>query len=430
MYVAKLVIQGVRGFSGPREVSLDFIRPDGSYKGWTVLAGRNGSGKTTILQAIALGIVGGYFVRDLASWGGEREGESSRVCVTVVQDSDYDGGLNFGPQDFELRWNDPDDPYSHPSWTSKNKGPRSPRFGPGEGWFFAGYGAFRRLSTVALSRGEHSRTAMYAGLRTLFNEDIPLLEGVSWLIEQHLYALEERQGAAELLDIVLAILADGMLPDGHRVVRVDSDGLWLKNNEGSELPLRQMSEGYRAVTALVVDIIRQMHVAYRDLRITHDGTTPTLQYPGVVLVDEIENHLHVGWQKKIGEWLKAHFPLVQFIVTTHSPYICQSADPNGIISLPGPNESKSPHVVDQELYERVAFGSGDDAILTELFGVDSPYSRHAEDLRHTLGDLEEKVLSGSASKAEIEQYRRLSEMLESSLSARVEEISSRFGRRD
>ncbi|MFC7592486.1 AAA family ATPase [Nonomuraea antimicrobica] len=277
---------------------------------------------------------------------------------------------------------------------------------------------------------EQSRSAMYAGLRTLFNQDVSLVEGVSWLIEQHLYALEDRPGAAELLDVVLTLLADGMLPDGHKVSRVDSKGLWLTKDDSDELPLRQMSEGYRTVTALVVDIIRQMHLAYGSLRITRDGATPTLAYPGVVLVDEIENHLHVGWQKKIGEWLKAHFPLVQFVVTTHSPYICQSADPSGLIALPGPNELKAPHIVDQELYERVVYGSGDDAILTELFGVDSPYSRHAEDLRRTLGDLEEKVLTGTASEAEIAEYRKLGEILESSLSARVDEISSRFGRQD
>jgi DNA repair exonuclease SbcCD ATPase subunit len=44
----------VRGFSGPREVDLGFARPDDTYAGWTVLAGRNGTGKTTLLQAIGL----------------------------------------------------------------------------------------------------------------------------------------------------------------------------------------------------------------------------------------------------------------------------------------------------------------------------------------------------------------------------------------
>ncbi|GAA3117290.1 hypothetical protein GCM10020001_041360 [Nonomuraea salmonea] len=72
------------------------------------------------------------------------------------------------------------------------------------------------------------------------------------------------------------------------------------------------------------------------------------------------------------------------------------------------------------------FGSGDDAALTELFGMDSPYSRHADDLRRTLGDLEEQVLSGSASRTALDEYRKLSETLKSSLSARVDEVSSRL----
>ncbi|MEV4289082.1 AAA family ATPase [Nonomuraea bangladeshensis] len=423
------MVQGIRGFSGPREVALDFARPDGSYAGWTVLAGRNGSGKTSILQAIALGIIGDYFIRDRDDWSGRREGEQARISVTVVQDSTFDGGLDFGPQVFELRWDDDDQPYVPERLTDrrgKGKEVRALRFGPGEGWFFAGYGPFRRLSPTAFGRGDHSRSAMYAGLRTLFDEDVTLTEGVGWLIEQHLYQLEGRPGAAELLEAVLSLLADGMLPDGHTVVRVDSDGLWLRQDNGTETPLRRMSEGYRTVAAVVVDIIRQMHLAYGNLRVTHRGDTPTLSYPGVILIDEIENHLHVGWQKRIGEWLTSHFPLVQFIVTTHSPYVCQTADPNGLIALPGPRELSSAHVVDRNLYERVVFGSGDDAILTELFGIDSPYSARAEDVRRQLGDLEEKVLSGSASEAEIERYRDLSQMLESSLSARVDEVSSRL----
>uniref|UniRef100_UPI00384F2E93 hypothetical protein n=1 Tax=Microbispora cellulosiformans TaxID=2614688 RepID=UPI00384F2E93 len=43
----------------------------------------------------------------------------------------------------------------------------------------------------------------------------------------------------------------------------------------------------------------------------------------------------MSWQKKIGEWLKEHFPAIRFIVTSHSPYICQSSDPDGLIRLPG-----------------------------------------------------------------------------------------------
>ena len=54
---------------------------------------------------------------------------------------------------------------------------------------------------------------------------------------------------------------------------------------------------------------------------------PVVTHRGVVLIDEVDVHLHVSWQRSIGFWLKKHFPNVQFIVTTHSPFVCQAADP-------------------------------------------------------------------------------------------------------
>jgi energy-coupling factor transporter ATP-binding protein EcfA2 len=431
MYVAELTMSGIRGFSGPRAVDLNFSRPDDSYAGWTVIAGRNGSGKSTILQAIALVLAGQNFIRDLDSWSGSQGEPKSSIGVTITLDQDFDGGLNFSPWRLELRWDQREDPHSGPEWIEpsrkrKKASPISP--GPGEGWFCAGYGPFRRLSAAALGHSDSRRVSRYAGLRTLFDDDVSLVEGVSWLVEQHLYRLERKPGAADLLDTVLTLLSDGMLPDGHQVVDIDSDGLWVKRNNDRLYPLRQMSDGYRTVTALVVDVIRQMQLAYGTLAITEVNSVPTLAYPGVVLIDEIDAHLHVSWQKKIGDWLKTHFPLVQFIVTSHSPYVCQSADRNGLIRLPGPEDPESPLVVERDLYERVVYGSGDDAILTELFGIDTPYSTRAEEMRHQLGRLESKVLNGFASEAEIRRYTELADTLTSSLAARVDEISSRLGR--
>jgi hypothetical protein len=83
-------------------------------------------------------------------------------------------------------------------------------------------------------------------------------------------------------------------------------------------------------------------------------------------------------------------------------------------------------VVDEELYHRVVYGSGDDAVLTELFGLDSPYSARAEALRREVIGLEERVLAGEADDAEVERYRRLSGLLSSSLSARVDEVAARL----
>jgi energy-coupling factor transporter ATP-binding protein EcfA2 len=429
MYVSKLKIQGVRGFVGSRSVNLDFTRPDGSYAGWTVLAGRNGSGKTTMLQAIALALAGENFVPDLDAWPGARREKRAFISVTIGQDLQFDGGLDFGPQELKVEWDD-ETLRNRPTWSdspTKRKSPRQLSPYRGDGWFYAGYGPFRRLSSTALGRSESRSMPRYAGLRTLFDEDVSLVEGVSWLIEQHLYRLEHRRGAQETLDAALAIIGDGMLPNGYRVSQVDSDGLWIRRNN-ENIPLRQMSDGYRTVTALVVDIIRQMSVAFEDLRISDRGGRPALAYPGIVLIDEVDAHLHVSWQKYIGDWLKTHFPLIQFVVTSHSPYICQSADPGGLVRLAGPEEPRHPEVVDQDLYQRIIYGTGDDAILTDLFGVETPYSTEAERLRRRLGSLEERVLTGEASQDEVAEYERLSEKLTSSLNARVDEVASRLGR--
>jgi energy-coupling factor transporter ATP-binding protein EcfA2 len=429
MYVSKLKIDGIRGFDGRRSVDLDFTRPDGSYAGWTVLAGRNGSGKTTVLQAIALALAGENFIREPDAWPGTGRKRRATISVTIVQDAQFDGGFDFGPWELAVEWSDRV-PHSQPTWSgspTKRKSPRQISPYDGDGWFYAGYGPFRRLSSTALGRSESRPAPRYAGLRTLFDEDVSLVEGVSWLIGQHLYRLEERRGAQEILDAALEIIGDGMLPDGYQVSRVDSDGLWVRRND-DEFPLRQMSDGYRTVTALVVDIIRQMSAAFKTLRISNRDGRPTLAYPGIVLVDEIDAHLHVSWQKHIGDWMKVHFPLIQFIVTSHSPYVCQSADPGGLIRLAGPEESEHPRVVDQDLYQRVIYGSGDDAILTELFGVETPYSTEAERLRRRLGSLEGRVLSGEASSSELAEYKTLSETLTSSLNARIDEVSARLGR--
>ncbi|GAA4149791.1 AAA family ATPase [Actinomadura keratinilytica] len=439
MYVSKVKIKGVRGFDGPRAVDLDLPqRADGSYAGWTVLAGRNGSGKSTFLQAIILALAGPRNAGALAmpnDWLVDGRPRQSWIELNLVRAANVDPLLEDWRGSVSINWDamlfseaggDEGGIFwgygGRPFQQMLDRGPWSVL---PNGWLYLGYGPFRRHSrpVVGVSELDSSREA---GFRTLFDEDATLVEGVSWLIGQHLLRLEGKSGAGEVLDAVLRLLGDGLLPDGFQVCKVDSEGLWVKRADGKEFPLRRMSDGYRTVGALVVDIVRRMHLTYGRLEVEERDGVPTLPYPGVVLIDEVDAHLHVSWQKKIGNWLKAHFPEIQFIVTTHSPYICQSADPGGLIRLPGPDEQEPPRVVDDDLYRRIVYGSGDDAVLSELFGLETPYSEEAERLRERLGDLEGKVLDGEASEDELAEYERLSKKLQSSLSARVREVSSRL----
>ncbi|WP_435106531.1 AAA family ATPase [Nocardiopsis synnemataformans] len=449
MHIERVSVDGVRGFHGPTSAEdLEFPLPSEDHGSWTVLAGRNGSGKTTLLRAIALGLVGPSYARslvpDFEHWV-TQGADSATVSTTIAPGSwdTYTGPGRTPERSFTgvMRWRRSESArggsrVTGPEDMTEGRDTRLPGRGPwaedSSGWFVAGYGPFRRLEggaspaqRLTMSPGPVSRLA------SLFNEDVSLSESIEWLKDLHLRQLEGRDRAEGRLVFVTDMLNDGLLPGGFRVERVDADGLWVSDGTHvSALP--ELSDGYRTVTALVLDLVRQVFSAEGDDALEYSesraGRTPVVILSGVVLIDEIDVHLHVSWQKAIGGWLKRHFPSTQFIVSSHSPYICQSADPGGLIRLPGTNEETAPHAVPDELYQRVVFGSGDDALLTDLFGIDSPYSEQADEKRERLSGLETRVLRDLASPQEKEEYDELRRMLTSSLTARVDEVSARLDR--
>jgi hypothetical protein len=398
VYIERVRIKDIRGFT---EVDLDLTRPDGSFAGWTVLAGRNGAGKSTFLKAVALSISGPAAARSLVeSFSGWIRSSSAQGHIeTLLHPGTPDqfagaGRLPEAPFWTGLSWKEGgggQEPALAEDLESNSKNRRrAPERGPWadnpSGWFLAGYGPYRRLTGHA---SDAQRLMVgpdrIARVVSLFREDASLLECVQWLREVYLRQLEKKPGAAELLCDVIDLLNDGLMPDGVRVEKIDSEALWV-NQHGALLPLTDLSDGYRTTAALVMDIVRHLHRAFDGLdlqcrRDDDDGPHVVIPHQGVVLIDEIDLHLHVSWQKQIGFWLKRHFPNIQFLVTTHSPFICQAADRNGLIRLPAPGEGRQAERVSEALYHTVINGSADDAVLTELFGLDTPYSQESERLR-------------------------------------------------
>ncbi|MFJ9519366.1 AAA family ATPase [Kitasatospora sp. NPDC101801] len=453
MYVTEFGLSNVRSFHGARAVDALVLPQPEDGGSWTVIAGRNGSGKSTLLRALALALAGPQVARALGQdFGGWiTTGETAAWCqATVSPDYTVDQltGRGRGPDGrmvLGLDWTLPDigdatfgNPFGNPvqpslsPYDGVNYGSPSSARGPWrdhpQGWFCAAYGPFRRLVGGS---GEAQRLMLAPGpagrMASLFHEDASLAEGVSWLKELRLRSLEGREEATELLDFVKELLSDGLLPDGYRALRVSSEGLWVAPTDTPDraYPLREMSDGFRTVVALVLDLVRQLQTAYGTLNAgTDDAGRPVVRMPGVVIIDEVDAHLHVTWQRRIGDWLKSHFPRIQFIVTSHSPYICQAADPGGLIRLPGPEEQRAPEVVAPDLYQRIVYGSGEDAVLSELFGLETPYSERADKLRRLLVRLEEKVFDGEADDNEVAEYKKLAAELTSSRTARVYEMAA------
>jgi AAA domain, putative AbiEii toxin, Type IV TA system/AAA domain len=458
MHIRKIQLLNVRGF---REVDLDLSRPDGTLAGWTVLAGRNGSGKSTLLKALALAVVGSDAARSLypsfEDWVRSGASEARAEIATEIGAS-ATSSLRWA----KLRWRDqkPEEPIlvdpakaALSLWRVKleflvqeeaitidavgrfalqkqiqEARQRIQTLGEElllEPSFLAAYGPYRRLSGHGVDAQRLMEgPAPIARVVNLFREDASLVESVTWLREIYLQRLEEKPGAANLERSVLALLNDGLLPDGTKVEQIDSEGLWT-TQYGVRLPLRELSDGYRTVAALVMDIVRHLHRTFGELLIERardaEGPFWRILHEGVVLIDEVDLHLHVSWQKRIGFWLKRHFPQIQFIVTTHSPFVCQAADARGLIRLPAPGENRVVEHVSEDLYNTVVHGSLDDAVLTELFGLDTPYSEETERLRETVAQLEAKLQTGTATDQDRGTLQDLRSRLPRTMSSSVEQ---------
>ncbi len=108
----------------------------------------------------------------------------------------------------------------------------------------------------------------------------------------------------------------------------ETNDLMGQISESEWVSYSTLSSGYQNIIRLSADI------AYRAIKLNpHLGRDAVKKTSGVVLIDELDMHLHPKWQKGIISSLKKCFPLVQFIVTTHSPFVIQSAKANEVINL-------------------------------------------------------------------------------------------------
>lgn len=99
-----------------------------------------------------------------------------------------------------------------------------------------------------------------------------------------------------------------------------------KNEDLVSLPLRYFSDGIKAMLSMTADIAYRIALLNPNL-----GGEAMQETPGIVLIDEIDMHLHPSWQRKILASLKKVFPRIQFIVTTHSPAVLANVPRENII---------------------------------------------------------------------------------------------------
>lgn len=161
--------------------------------------------------------------------------------------------------------------------------------------------------------------------------------------------------------------------------------------QGEELVVNQLSDGEKCLLALAADLARRLAIA-------NPALANPLEGEGVVLIDEIELHLHPAWQRMIIPRLEEAFPHCQFIVSTHSPQVISEVRPEGVVLL-----ERRPGEGIVALHASASYGRDSNRILEDLMGVPERPGPIKEKLREYFRLIDTNAL---------EEARRMRQQLE------------------
>lgn len=388
---------------------LNLTDDQGKWKQWTVILGDNGTGKTTLLQLLAAFQMTKDQVNNEAGFSPsgmpqkDFSGKPDRLLATLVS-----ARFNFTTDTYE------DDAVllmkgfvqMGMSWHSDKAYEHIQCFG---------YGASRMTGNAALTDTPPGNAA------SLFNEYVTLVNAEEWLLQLDYSAnipSEAQNLAIERRNRVKQILI-GLLPDvediGFTTPTVEKliPGVEFLTHLGW-VSLHHLSLGYKCMVAWLADF------AYRMFERYPDSPNP-LEEPAIVLIDEIDLHLHPKWQRKIFDFLGQTFPATQFIVTAHSPLIVQSAPHNANLVLL--KKQGSEVVIDQNV-DNVRNWRIDQILSSELFELPSRNQEVEEKLERRRALIGQKTLT-SLEQQELDQLNAYAETLpyaESELDIRARNI--------
>ena len=399
-YFTRLELENIRSF-GERQ-RLNLLDEEGRPAQWTLILGDNGVGKTTLLQCLVRmrpqfnkepdindgpipnpiepelvqetdnSVLKGLTRSDTegvagisahmitgTSFNGEEEWKKYQIMTSIriersggnIKDVTSDGTLD-GARKFE---NSPIEP------------------------LVLAYGAGRHMGKRNLERWSD-----VSPTDSLFDVTVELCDAEEMLGQLDYLLLKGRTDSKaqlkSLKELLVEILPALRRTDDIKILgpslsesKEEDSGVWVNTPSGLTR-FTQLSLGYQTVVAWTADI------AWRMLKHYPKSENPFLE-PAIVIVDEIDLHLHPCWQRTIRKHLITHFPEVQFIVTAHSPLMAQDALETNIAVI----QNQDGKAVIKSEPDIVKTWRLDQILTSELFGIESARSvKVAESLRRRI----------------------------------------------
>lgn len=370
MFLRRLTLDNVKSIE---HLEIDFENPGNGTRRWTILLGHNGSGKSTLLKAIAVLMAGSDGLPELlvnpTAWvrtGTDEcrmhadlvtaEGEARSVELVLQRGDNFQNVFERNREALSQL----DAALSH-----------TPRH-----YFTVGYGATRRSSRANLGTTDqtagfrHERTQNVA---TLFSPDAVLFALESWAFDAH-YRLGNRGldlVSSALKDLIPGVEFDSIDRERRQLMFRTADGL---------LPLSAVGDAYEGLTAWVGDLLYRVSNSFSSYK-------NPLTARGLLLIDEIDLHLHPTLQRLVVDYMNSKLPNFQIVATTYSPLTAQQAGEGELYTF---ERSEGGGTTCVQFQGNPSTLTLQQLVVSPIFGLSSIYSRPVEKMHDEYAELTSK----------------------------------------